>query len=184
MEALPVKANPCSLLLGGGRSTGGFHSILVLCGAWKVRCWPVPPASKQFYQLPKVLIPLWLNYLEWIQLSATKNKNHKLKKNDEAPCIMTWKDHQIKLLKQKKQGAQQWVQEVIFLRGLHCRHIYLYIHTLSLEVEANKLGCQLQGREGKGREGAGQGTGVEKSLLYFILYLLNFESCTCIIYLK
>lgn len=76
-------------------------------------------------------------------------------------------------------------------KGVDWRHIYLYIHTISLEVEANKLGCQLPSREGRGeregrkrregREQVGQGTGVGKSLLYFILYLLNSESYTCII---
>lgn len=44
------------------------------------------------------------------------------------------------------------------MKGVDWRHIYSYIHTLSLEVEANKRGCQLPSREGKGRDG-GKGTG-------------------------
>lgn len=60
--------------------------------------------SKGFHELPKFPIPFWLHYLECIQLFATKTTN--LKRNEEALCVLTWKEHQVKLLKRKKQGAQ------------------------------------------------------------------------------
>lgn len=79
VEAAAVESNPCCLLLSAGRSTSDFHLIYKVWGfvSENFNAGLFPQPSKQFQELPKILILFWFNHLDWIQLFATKATNQK-----------------------------------------------------------------------------------------------------------
>ena len=74
--------------------------------------------------------------------SVVSHKNHQLKKNEEALCVMIWKDHQVKLLKRKKQDTL----------GVESRCIDFYIHMLFWKWKLTSLAAAAS-REGNGQLG-------------------------------
>lgn len=74
--------------------------------------------------------------------SVVSHKNHQLKKNEEALCVMIWKDHQVKLLKRKKQDAL----------GVESRCIDFYIHVLFWKWKLTSLAAAAS-RERNGQLG-------------------------------
>lgn len=84
--------------------------------------------------------------------SVVSHKNHQLKKNEEALCAMIWKDHQVKLLKRKKQDAQQGIASTIFFKGVESRCINFYINMLFWKWKLTSLAAAVS-REGNGQLG-------------------------------
>ena len=65
---------------------------------------------------------------------------------------MIWKDHQVKLLKRKKQDAQQGIASTIFFKGVESRCIDFYIHMLFQKLKLTSLAAAAS-REENGQLG-------------------------------